>query len=351
MLSDTNRIPPILGGIFAFLRVQKAHTTDGCVFFIKQTRVDFIKFASVENNRTLCYYVNEESAFGILYVGGKLVDIMMIGKNIAELRKAKGVKQDDVARFVGVTAQAVSKWENGGVPDTELLPKIAEFFNVSIDELFGMQGRARVDIQDIILEDITQTKSEERMERAFELCWMIEQGMYGTILSDSEQLKADGKAHGPNDQVYSQWLVDTGYTEMGLFNRMRYFLVVPDAPDKDVALLNGIDYPAFFKLMADPDVFNTLVFLYKRESENAFTYDLLTRELHLTQEKAKEIIAALLQIKILGRQTAEVGGDLVVFYDFRARPSFISMLIFAREMIDTPSNFYVNCSYRRKPYL
>lgn len=38
----------------------------------------------------------------------------------------------------------------------------------------------------------------------------------------------------------------------------------------DVALLNGIDYPAFFKLMADPDVFNTLVFLYKRESENAF---------------------------------------------------------------------------------
>ena len=67
------------------------------------------------------------------------MDITMIGKNIAELRKAKGVKQDAVARFVGVSAQAVSKWENGGVPDTELLPRIAEFFNVSSDYLLGLQ--------------------------------------------------------------------------------------------------------------------------------------------------------------------------------------------------------------------
>ena len=50
------------------------------------------------------------------------MNIMTIGKNIAELRKTKSVKQDELARFVGVTAQAVSKWENGGVPDTELLP-------------------------------------------------------------------------------------------------------------------------------------------------------------------------------------------------------------------------------------
>ena len=56
------------------------------------------------------------------------MDTMIIGKNIADLRKKKGVKQDELARFVGVSAQAVSKWENGGVPDTELLPKIADFF-------------------------------------------------------------------------------------------------------------------------------------------------------------------------------------------------------------------------------
>lgn len=104
-----------------------------------------------------------------------------IGAIISKLRKAKGVTQEEVAKCVGVSAQAVSKWENGGVPDTELWPKIAEYFNVSIDYLFGLQNKQSVNIQDVILEDITRTKNEERIARVFELCWMIEQSMYGTI--------------------------------------------------------------------------------------------------------------------------------------------------------------------------
>lgn len=279
------------------------------------------------------------------------MDIMTIGKNIAQLRKQKGVKQDELAKFVGVTAQAVSKWENGGVPDTELLPKIAEFFNVSIDELFGRENNALIDIQDAILKDITKTKAEERIYRAFELCWMIEQSMYGTIFSNPEQFKEEAKTHSEDDQIYSQIEVDAGYTEMGLFNRMQYFLVVPDAKDKDKALLDGIDYPKFFKLMADKDIFETLVFLYKRESFNAFTDKLIIKELGYTEDKAKQIIAELLRINILAKTVAEAGEELVEVYQFARRPSFVSMLIFAREMIDIPNNFYVNNRSRHKPYL
>ena len=49
--------------------------------------------------------------------------IDMIGKQIAAMRKEKGIRQEELAGFVGVSTQAVSKWENGGVPDTELIPK------------------------------------------------------------------------------------------------------------------------------------------------------------------------------------------------------------------------------------
>lgn len=279
------------------------------------------------------------------------MDIRTIGKNIAKLRKAKGVTQDELARFVGVTAQAVSKWENGGVPDTELLPKIADYFNVSIDELFGKQRNLSIDIQDAILTDITKTKVEERISRAFELCWIIEQSMYGTIFSDPERFKEEAKTHSENDQIYSQVEVDSGYTEMGLFNRMQYFLVVPDAKDKDKALLDGIDYPEFFKLMADKDLFETLVFLYKRESFNAFTEKLVIKEIGCTEEKAKQIIAELLRLSILAKTVAEIDNELVEVYQFARRPSFVSMLIFAREMIDIPNNFYVQNRSRRKPYL
>ena len=279
------------------------------------------------------------------------MDIMMIGKNIADFRKAKGAKQEELARFVGVSAQAVSKWENGGVPDTELLPRIAAFFQVSIDELFGMQAGIIANIQDAILEDITKTKEEDRIARSFKLCWMIEQSMYGTIFSDPERFKEEARVHGEHQQLYSQVLTDSGYTEMGLFNRIQYFLLVPDAKDKDKALLDGIDYPSLFKLLSDTDVFNTLVFLYKRESTNSFTDELLIRKLNLTPEKAKQIIAELLRLQLLGKTSAEIDDEVVDFYNFRAKPSFVSMLIFAREMIDIPGNFYCNCNGRRKPYL
>lgn len=279
------------------------------------------------------------------------MDMTIIGKNIAKLRKVNGVKQDEVARFVGVTAQAVSKWENGGVPDTELLPKIAEFFKVSIDELFGMQNNRHIDIQDVILADITETKVEDRISRAFELCWIIEQSMYGTIFSDPERFREEAKTHSENDQLYSQIEADSGYTEMGLFNRMQYFLVVPDAKNKEKALLDGIDYPGFFRLMADKDIFATLVFLYKRESFNAFTEKLITKELGYSEDKAGQIIAELSYLNMLTKTVAEVGDELVEVYQFARRPSFVSMLIFAREMIDIPNNFYVNHRSRRKPYL
>lgn len=279
------------------------------------------------------------------------MDIMTIGKKIADLRKAKGVKQEELARFVGVTAQAVSKWENGGVPDTELLPKIADFFNVSIDELFSRRNDISFDIQDVILKDLLKTKIENRISRAFELCWTIEQSMYGTIFSDHERFKEEAKTHSDDDQLYSQILLDSGYTEMGLFNRMQYFLIVPDSKDKNKALLDGINYPDFFKLLADKDIFETLVFLYKRESFNAFTENLIINELGCTEEKAVQIISELLRINILSKTVVEVDDELVEVYQFICRPSFVSMLIFAREMIDIPNNFYVNNKSRRKPYL
>lgn len=59
-----------------------------------------------------------------------------IGEKIRELRKRADVNQERFAEYLGVTAQAVSKWEvEGCYPDIELLPAIASFFNISLDEL------------------------------------------------------------------------------------------------------------------------------------------------------------------------------------------------------------------------
>jgi len=63
---------------------------------------------------------------------------IMIGEKIKTLRKKDGRTQDDLAKALGITNQAVSRWEaNKAYPDMEMIPAIANYFHVSIDELFG----------------------------------------------------------------------------------------------------------------------------------------------------------------------------------------------------------------------
>ena len=65
------------------------------------------------------------------------MSINHMGKTLANLRKQKGVTQEEMANTIGTSAQAISKWECGkNYPDIELLPTIADYFNISVDSLF-----------------------------------------------------------------------------------------------------------------------------------------------------------------------------------------------------------------------
>lgn len=65
-----------------------------------------------------------------------------LGKRIIEHRKALGLTQDQLAEKLGVTAQAVSKWENDqSCPDITMLPKLAEIFGTTTDALLGRQAQ------------------------------------------------------------------------------------------------------------------------------------------------------------------------------------------------------------------
>ena len=62
----------------------------------------------------------------------------ILNEQIAYYRKAKGVTQEEMAQELGVTNQTISKWESSQCcPDIQLLPDIADYFDISIDELIG----------------------------------------------------------------------------------------------------------------------------------------------------------------------------------------------------------------------
>ncbi len=67
-----------------------------------------------------------------------------IGEKIAKLRKGKNMTQEELADIIGVSSQSISKWENNvTMPDILLLPVIASFFEITLDELFSIERRSR----------------------------------------------------------------------------------------------------------------------------------------------------------------------------------------------------------------
>lgn len=67
-----------------------------------------------------------------------------IGSTIKELRLKQGITQEQLSTYLGVTPQAVSRWEAGnGYPDIEILPSIAEYFSVTTDTLLGINRTER----------------------------------------------------------------------------------------------------------------------------------------------------------------------------------------------------------------
>ena len=66
---------------------------------------------------------------------------------IAELRRKMHISQQQLAEVVGVSFQTISKWENGNaMPDITYLPVLAEYFEVSVDQLLGISGLQNLSI-------------------------------------------------------------------------------------------------------------------------------------------------------------------------------------------------------------
>ena len=130
---------------------------------------------------------------------------MTLGKRIAMLRRQRGLKQDDLANTLGVSAQAVSKWENDQTcPDISLLPKLAELLEVSVDELLSgkkeelvttvkvLPPEERKDIKELMLRIVVDSADGDRVRVNFPMALVqvaLEMGMEMPQISGTGALK------------------------------------------------------------------------------------------------------------------------------------------------------------------
>lgn len=87
----------------------------------------------------------------------KMEDKFMISMRIRELRKQAKLSQEMMAEKIGVSRQAITKWETGlGVPDIENLVAIADLFKLSLDELMGRDIEHKTLAKDYLYESVTE---------------------------------------------------------------------------------------------------------------------------------------------------------------------------------------------------
>lgn len=97
----------------------------------------------------------------------------LIGAQIAKFRKAANLTQEELGRAVGVSTQAVSRWECGGAPDVTLLPAIADRLGVSIDALFGRENGQLQNVPEQVRRWAYGLPKQQVIEEMTRLVWSV----------------------------------------------------------------------------------------------------------------------------------------------------------------------------------
>ena len=275
-----------------------------------------------------------------------------IGTNIAKFRKEKKITQEQLASFVSVSAQAVSKWENGGTPDCELLPKIADCLQVSIDALFSRKCEDNIIIKQELAKRILELPVAERFNEVMEYLWVLQLALAGNNghFSDGNYKKTIKETG--DEYRHSQNIFDEGIIMMSLKEKLQYFLCMPEPDDGWLKNLNNIDdYCKLFAFLGEKDFLNAAILLESIEPY-LFNISLLKSNLNITEERAEEIISKLKEYKFITEASIETENGKEKVYHIHSNPALVAVLALATELMKKPTNFthYHNSRNLRKTF-
>ena len=117
---------------------------------------------------------------------------MKLSENIKKFRLERNLTQERLAAMLGVSAQAVSKWETSETyPDGALLIPLANELGVSLDELFGNESVSMPDLSRRIISLIHETNPEDRFHLTRDICWQIERGLFNCRMEIDKRYDPD----------------------------------------------------------------------------------------------------------------------------------------------------------------
>ncbi|MFA5749514.1 MAG: helix-turn-helix transcriptional regulator [Bacilli bacterium] len=263
---------------------------------------------------------------------------MNVGLKIKELRTELKITQEELAKAVQVSTQAVSKWECGGLPDIELVPKIAVFFNVTTDELFGIPVNDYKNIDQKLCNYINSLSDvKERFMEIFALCYHMEISVYDKMDLTQYNVKEIMEGHYLNSQLLSK----EGMILTQLKKDKPFFAIFPklDNEDYNGFLKNKNKFLEFIQELSKEDFFNALLLINSRIN-NSFTVNLFVKELAISMERAQEIIKTLIKFKLLNVTKLELDDKTIETYTLLDNPAILGFLAFLDMLVEKPNAFY-----------
>lgn len=275
----------------------------------------------------------------------------VIGQQIKKYRMAKGITQEQLGQLVGVTTQAVSKWERGGTPDAELLPKLSETLSVSIDTLFGMDEE---NLALTIAKRISVMDDKEAYPFAYNICWAISQGMMHDAIMP-ETLTNDFIDHMAYDENNMDYLTkimrDEGICIARNSRGLNSFFLLCEPKDglrnffTDVEAVRKV-----FEVFADKNILDIIFYMYTRLN-TPIASSLISKNTGLSIEKVDECMEKLCRANLVTKSIIDTANGELYSYMFTNENVVIPLLLYADEITKTKIWEYNWSFSRTKPLL
>ena len=269
-----------------------------------------------------------------------------IGAKIQELRRKKGATQAEMGEALGVSSQAVSRWENQvGTPDIDSLPSIADYLGVTIDELFSHTTEMTLDkIAAALQDEVASSKDDELFEKSYSMCENIALGAVAQIKQNPDHLRQAGK--------YNAFaLRDGGFVKLRKQDDFNFFFLLSQNDGfKERVDRNTDDLVAFFRVLSDKTTFEIFAFLYTRTSI-PFTLDYIKKSLGLSAKEAERGIDALIGAHMVEKGELETADGMIAVYSAYLDAAFVGMLVFAIDLVGQNNEYYARSRKREKPLI
>ena len=286
----------------------------------------------------------------------------ILSERIVALRKERGLTQEQLGKLVGVSAQAVGKWEKGGAPDVELLPVLAGQLGVTIDALFGLEDGETPDVENAVRRWMMSVPRHQRMDQLCRLIWVAA----GPLISakPEETIDLSGyvgccESEGVQDGKTLRWLRRSCIaTEDGLIlgiraKDMSFAAVFPEPETGWEAFMESNEVcRRLFTALARPHCLELLEYLQSKPplAGRRYTAGAIAKPLRLPIEEAQSLLDELAELRLLSRAELETEDGVISAYLMSEEEGLVPFLYFAR-WLTTGGSGFMNAPYRTSPTL